>query len=137
MLFNTEGEIVRLVITPGNGDDRSPVRGMLKDIKTRLISDKGYLSQSLFEDLFKSGTTLITKVRKNMKNRLMSTQDKLMLMKRFFVETIFSSMKSLNTLIHHRHRSPINTFAHIIAGLINDQLRPNKPTLNWIVKLNP
>ena len=137
MLFNTSGEIVRLVITPGNVDDRSPVRGMLKGIKTRLVGDKGYISQALFDDLFKSGTTLITKVRKNMKNRLMSIQDKLMLMKRFFVETIFSSIKSLGTLIHHRHRCPINAFSHIIAGLINYQLRSDKPTLNWVVKLNP
>ena len=134
MLINTQGEIVRLTITPGNCDDRSPVRDMLKGIKTKLIGDKGYLSQSLFDDLFQSGTTLITKVRKNMTNRLMEMTDKLMLMKRCFIESIFSSMKSLNTLIHHRHRSPINAFSHLIAGLINYQLRQDKPTLNWATK---
>jgi hypothetical protein len=133
-LINTQGEIVRLTITPGNVDDRSPVRDMCHGIKTKLIGDKGYLSQSLFDDLFQSGTTLITKVRKNMSNRLMETKDKLMLMKRYFIESIFSSMTSLNTLIHHRHRSPVNAFSHLIAGLINYQLRDDKPTLYCAIK---
>ena len=132
MLINTQGEIVRLTITPGNCDDRSPVRDMLKGIKTKLIGDKGYLSQDLFNDLFKHGTTLITKVRKNMSNRLMEITDKLMLMKRCFIESIFSSIKSLGTLIHHRHRSAVNAFSHLIAGLVHYQLRQDKPNLNWI-----
>ena len=55
MLINTQREIVRLTITPGNCDDRSPVRDMLNGIKTKLMGDKGYLSQSLFDDLFQSG----------------------------------------------------------------------------------
>ena len=88
MLINTQGEIVRLVITPGNCDDRSPVRDMLKGSKTKLIGDKDYLSQSLFDDLFQQGTTLITKVRKNMNNPLMEMADKLMLMKQCFIESI-------------------------------------------------
>ena len=44
MLFNTHGEVVRLAITPGNVDDRTPVTDMLKDISCKLIGDKGYLS---------------------------------------------------------------------------------------------
>ena len=133
MLFNTKGEIIRLVITPGNVNDRAPVLSMLKGITTRLIGDKGYLSQDLFTQLFNQGVTLITKVKKNMANRLMTLQDKIMLRKRSFIETIFSSLKSLNTLIHHRHRSPINAFAHLIAGLISYQIRTDKPNSS----LNP
>jgi hypothetical protein len=57
-------------------------------------------------------------------------KDKLMLQKRSLVETIFSSMKSLRTLIHSRHRSPINAFFHLLAGLINYQLRPDKPVID-------
>lgn len=136
-LFNTAGEIVRLTITPGNVDDRAPVRDMMKSMKTTLIGDKGYISQKLFDDLFKQGVTLITKVKKNMKNKLMSIPQKLMLMKRSFIETIFSSLKSLGTLIHHRHRSPINAFAHLFAGLINYQLRNDKPSLNAFVNNLP
>ena len=130
LLFNTKGELIRLHITSGNVDDRAPVRDLLKEIKAKVIGDKGYLSQALFDDLFDQGVTLITKIKKRMKNKLMSLKDKAMLQKRGFIETIFSSLKSLGTLIHHRHRCPINAFAHLLAGLINYQLRQDKPSLH-------
>jgi hypothetical protein len=81
MIFNTFGEIVRLVVTPGNTDDRAPVRSMVEGLMGKLIGDKGYLCKKLFEDLFEGGIQLITKIKKNMKNCLMETADKLMLMK--------------------------------------------------------
>ena len=137
LLFNTKGEIVRLVITPGNVDDRKPVPDMLKGIMAKLIGDKGYLSKKLFQQLFEQGTTLITKIKRNMKNCLMEICDKLILMRRSFIETIFSSLKSLNTLIHHRHRSIINAFAHLLAGFINYQLRDDKPSLHSFAKQLP
>ena len=137
MIFNTRGEIVRLTITSGNVNDRTPVRDMVKGLTGKLIGDKGYISKKLFEDLFKGGVQLITRIKKNMKNCLMNMADKLMLMRRFFIETIFSSLKSVNTLIHTRHRSPVNAFAHLIAGLVSYQLRTDKPSLDNILKLNP
>ncbi len=137
LIFNTHGEIVRLAITPGNVNDKTPVTEMVKGITAKLIGDKGYLSRNLFQQLFESGVTLINKIKKNMKNILMNVLDKLMLMKRSFIETIFSSLKSLHTLIHHRHRNPINAFAHLIAGLINYQIRDDKPSLHTFLKLNP
>lgn len=129
MIFNVKGELVRLVITPGNVNDRATVRDMVKGLMAKLIGDKGYLSKKLFEDLFQNGVKLITKIKKNMKNCLMDMNDKLMLMRRSFIETIFSSLKSLNTLIHNRHRNPLNAFVHLFAGLINYQLRNDKPSL--------
>ncbi len=119
MIFNTLGDIVRLTITPGNINDRAPVRDMAKGILGKLIGDKGYISKKLFENLFSSGVHLITRIKKNMKNCLMDVTDKLMLMRRFFIETIFSSLKSVNTLIHTRHRNSLNAFVHLIAGLVN------------------
>ena len=70
MLFNTKGELVRLAITPGHVDDRKPVRDMLKGVKAKLIGDKGYLSQKLFEDLFDQGVMLITKIKETFKIRM-------------------------------------------------------------------
>jgi len=67
----------------------------------------------------------------------MDRTEKLMLMRRSFIETIFSSLKALNTLIHSRHRNPLNAFVHLIAGLINYQLRDDKPSLQQILLLNP
>ena len=79
---------------------------------------------------------LTTKTKKNMKNVLMNTIDKMMLMLRSFTDTVFSSMKSLNTLTHSRHRSPINAFSHLFAGLVNYQIRTDKPALEKLLKLN-
>ena len=39
-IFNTYGEIVRMQITGGNIDDRSPVMTLVKDISAKLIGDK-------------------------------------------------------------------------------------------------
>ena len=136
MIFNTKGEIVRLVITKGNVNDRTPVPDMVKDLSAKLIGDKGYLSKKLFQELFENGVTLITKIKKNMKNILMETSDKLMLMRRAFIETIFSSMKALNTLIHHRHRSVYNAFCHLIAALVHYQLRTDKPSLHSFTNIS-
>ena len=98
--------------------------------------DKGYISKKLSDELFEQKVTLITKSKKNMKNILINTTDKMMLMRRSFIETVFSSMKLLNTLIHSRHRSPINAFSHLFAGLINYQIRTDKPSLDQMVKLD-
>lgn len=119
MLFNTKGELVRVCITPGNVGDRTSVLAIMTGITVKLISDKGYISKDLFAKLFQQGSQLITKIKKNMKNCLMQTADKLMPMKISFIETIFSSLKALNTLIHHRHRCPLNAFVHLFAGLVN------------------
>ena len=91
----------------------------------------------VLEDLFSSGVHLITRIKKNMKNCLMDVTDKLMLMRRFFIETIFSSLKSVNTLIHTRHRNPLNAFVHLIAGLVNYQLRTDKPSLETLLNFAP
>ena len=115
-ILNTFGEIVSMTVTGGNVNDRSPVMNMVQGITGKLIGDKGYISKKLSAELFERKVTLITKIKKNMKNILIDTTDKMMLMRRSFIETIFSSMKSLNTLIHSsRHRSAINSFSHLFA----------------------
>ena len=96
-----------------------------------------YISKKLSAELFNQNVTLITKIKKKMKNCLMDMTDKMMLMKRSFIETIFSSIKLLDTLIHHRHRSPVNAFTQLFAGLISYQIREDKPSLHQLLKLNP
>ncbi|HQJ83038.1 MAG TPA: transposase [Bacteroidales bacterium] len=73
-IINDKGEIPDFVLTPGNVDDRYPLLGsnLLQKIYGKLYGDKGYISKSLFEKLFVDGIHLITKLRKNMKNSLMS-----------------------------------------------------------------
>ncbi len=74
LIINDKGEILNFMFTPGNVDDREPLKQgkFLENIKGKLCADKGYIGQALFENLFLNGIQLVTKVKNNMKNSLMS-----------------------------------------------------------------
>ena len=55
----------------------------------------------------------------------------------FYQNYIFVHQALLGTLIHHRHRLPVNAFIHLFAGLISYQTRDDKPLLDQLLKLNP
>lgn len=128
-ILNTKGEIVRLILTPGNTCERKALLHMSAGLTGKLFGDKGYVSKKLFNQLFQQKLTLYTKLKKGMKQMLMGLQEKIMLMKRGFIETVFSSIKVLNIFEHHRHRSLTNAFCHWLSALISYQLRDDKPSL--------
>ena len=131
LVVNDCGELLACQITPGNVDDRKPVPALSRRLFGKLIADRGYISQALFEQLLDTfGVQLITKVRKNMKNRLMPLMDKLLLRKRAIIESIVDQLKNISQIEHTRHRSPTNCFVNIIAGLIAYCHQPKKPSLN-------
>lgn len=132
LVINDCGELLACQITPGNVDDRLPVPTLCKRLVGKLIADRGYISQPLFAQLLKTfGVQLITKIRKNMKNRLMSMLDKFLLRKRAIIESVVDQLKNISQIEHTRHRSPINCFINIIAGLIAYCHQPKKPSLNF------
>ncbi len=53
-----------------------------------LYGDKGYPSKNLQEKLAEEGINLVTNKRKNMKPRMLKHWDRLMLRKRFIIETV-------------------------------------------------
>jgi transposase len=131
LVVNDCGELLACQITPGNVDDREPVPALSRRLFGKLIADRGYISQALFEQLLETfGVQLITKLRKNMKNRLMPLMDKLLLRKRAIIESIVDQLKNISQIEHTRHRSPTNCFINIIAGLIAYCHQPKKPSLN-------
>ena len=73
LIINDKGEILDFMLTQGNVDDREPLKNKSfhKKVFGKLFGDKGYISQTLFEQLFIDGIHLITKIRKNMKNSIM------------------------------------------------------------------
>jgi hypothetical protein len=73
---------------------------------------------------------LITKLRKNMKNKLLPLFDKLLLRTRSIVETVNDHLKNSSQIEHSRHRSPFNFFVNLIAGLVAYTFREKKPSLN-------
>jgi len=131
LVVNDCGELLACQITPGNVDDREPVPTLCRRLFGKLIADRSYISQSLFEQLLDTfGVQLITKLRKNMKNRLLPLIDKLLLRKRAIIESVVDQLKNISQIEHTRHRSPINCFINIIAGLIAYCHQPKKPSLN-------
>jgi hypothetical protein len=133
LVVNDRGEILSCQLTAGNVDDRKPVLKLCKDLFGKLIADRGYISQALLEQLLETfGVQLITRIKSNMKNRLMPLVDKLLLRKRAIIESVVDQLKNVSQIEHSRHRSPINCFINILAGLIAYCHQPKKPDLNFI-----
>ncbi len=131
LVVNECGELLACQITPGNVDDRKPVPALCQRLFGKLIADRGYVSQSLLEQLLDTfGVQLITKLKKNMKNRLVLMVDKLFLRKRAIIESVVDQLKNISQIEHTRHRSPINCFINILAGLIAYCHQPKKPSLH-------
>ena len=79
IVINDKGELLNFVITPGNTDDREPLRNksFIRALKGKRYADKGYISKGLTQILFMDGLHLITSIRNNMKNTLMELKDKM------------------------------------------------------------
>jgi len=129
LVVNECGELLGCRLTAGNVDDRQPVPTLVKRLFGKLFADKGYLSQTLFEQLFAQGLQLITKVRRNMKNQLMVLTDKALLRRRAIIESIYDQLKNISQIEHTRHRSPTNFMVNLVAGLIAYCHQPKKPSL--------
>ncbi len=132
-IINDKGEILNFVITPGNTDDRTPLKDkrFIEKIKGKLYADKGYVSQKLTEILFVDGLHLITHIRNNMKNVLLEMKDKILLRKRSVIETINDELKNICSIEHSRHRSFENFITNLIAGLIAYCFFPKKPSIKY------
>lgn len=132
-IINDKGEILSFVITPGNVDDREPLKNkkFIEKIKGKLYADKGYISQKITEVLFIDGLHLITHIRNNMKNVLMEMKDKILLRKRSVIETINDELKNICSIEHSRHRSFENFITNLVSGLIAYCFFSKKPAIKY------
>ena len=130
LAINECGEISGFYLTAANVDERVAADWITRDLTGKLVGDKGYLSQSLFETLMNRGLQLITKLRKNMKNRFISLEDKILLRKRALIETVNDQHKNISNIEHTRHRSLWNFLGNVAAGLIAYTWKEKKPSLN-------
>lgn len=131
-VINDRGEIIQWTLTPGNVDDREPLkdRQFTERLFGKLFADRGYISQDLFEMLFVDDIHLVTRIKKNMKNSLMNLYDKIHLRKRALIEPVNDQLKNVCNIEHTRHRSIENFAVNIFAALIAYNLLPKKPTMN-------
>jgi hypothetical protein len=137
LVVNDRGELLAFCLTPANVDDRHPIPKLAKKLFGKLIGDKGYLSQPLFEQLFcEQGLQLLTRLRKNMANQLMPFLDKVLIRKRAVIESINDQLKNISQIEHSRHRSPTNFLVNLIGGLIAYSLQPTKPSMSREIRLD-
>ena len=130
LIINEQGELLGLTLTPGNVDDRRPVRKLVRQLWGKLFGDRGYISQELFEQLWTEGVQLITKLKRNMKNKLMPMLDKLLLRKRALIECVNDQLKNMSQIEHTRHRSAANGIVNILAAVVAYTFQPKKPALD-------
>ncbi len=136
LAVNDRGELLACCLTPGNVDDRAPVPQMVRRLQGKLIGDRGSISAPLTSLLVEQGLHLITRLRKNMKDRLMLLSDKLLVRKRAIIESIIDQLKNISQIEHSRHRSPTNFVVHLIAGLIAYSHQDKKPSLHLDQRLS-
>ncbi len=132
LIINDKGEILNFMFTPGNVDDREPLKQgkFLENIKGKLCADKGYIGQVLFENLFLNGIQLVTKVKNNMRNSLMSIADKILLRKRALIETVNDELKNIAQIEHSRHRSCSNFIANSLSAIAAYCFFEKKPAID-------
>lgn len=131
LVINQLGEIVSFIITPGNAADNNLELGLklCKGLCGKLFGDKGYINGELTLELAKNGLYLITKARKNMKNKLLSMVDSKLLDKRGVIESVIDILKHICDIEHSRHRSPVNAFVSILAALAAYSFLEHKPSI--------
>jgi hypothetical protein len=113
--------------TPGQVDDRRPVGKLVRRLRGKLFTDRGYISQPLFEQLWAKGLQLITKLKRNMKNKLMPLWDKLLPRRRVLIECVNDQLKNISQIEHTRHRSAVNGVVSIIPAVVAYTFQPKKP----------
>ena len=138
MIINQLGEIIACYITPGNVADNNEgvLMKLTKKILGKLFGDKGYLVNEKLRNLLSAdGVDLITKTRKNMKERPLSHEDKKYLKKRGVIESVGSILKEQLSLEHTRPRSVIGFFCHVFTTLIAYSFREKKSSINRKLQL--
>lgn len=130
LVINERGELLGVRLTPGNTDDRRPVPALVAGLSGKLIADKGYISGALTAVLCEQGLHLVTKLKRNMRQKFLPLFDKLLLRKRAIIESVIDQLKNISQVEHSRHRSMMNFVVNIIAGLIAYTFREGKPTLD-------
>jgi Transposase DDE domain len=101
----------------------------------KLFGDRGYLSQELFEQLWDQDLQLITKLKRNRKNKRMPLLDKVLLRKRALIEGVNDQLKNISQIEHSRHRSATNGIVNMVAAVVAYTFQPKKPA--WDLSTTP
>jgi len=133
LIINDKGENLNFTITQANVNDRTLLKkkSFLEKIYGKLYANKSYVGKDLMQLLFDDGLHLITHIKNNMKNSLMTMSDKILLRKRSIIETVNDELKNICQIEHSRHRSFTNFLSNLVAGLIAYSFLPKNPTIKY------
>lgn len=135
IVVNHLGELVNFCVTRGHVADSQPLEQLCQGLQGLAAGDKGYISTEKADRLEKKGLRLLTRVRRNMKEKVMTGFEKFFLSQRAIIETIIDQLKALCQIEHSRHRKPDNFLVNLVSGLIAYMLRPRKPAIQMPRKL--
>lgn len=125
VVINHHGELIAFKISKGNRHDSVAAQSLLEPLRGLAFGDKGYIGKKLFEVLMKKGLKLITRKRKNMKEKLqLNNYEQQLLNQRGLIETVFNCIKNKFHVWHTRHRSIINALTHLMAALAAYMIEP-------------
>ena len=132
LICNEKGELLNFMITPGDIDDREPLKyeAFMEFIYGKSVGDKGYIGKELFQRLFVNGIQLVTKLKSNMKGALMSVSDKLLLRKRTIIETVNDELKNIAQVEHSKYRCFDNFIVNVLGAIAAYCCFPKKPCIN-------
>jgi hypothetical protein len=130
LLVNDCGELLALYLTPGYSQEVKLLPRLVNWLIGKLLGDKGYLSQPLFEKVLEQEVQLITKLRSNMKNCLSPLAD-MLLRKRSMCETNKGQLWNISQIEHSRQCSPIIFLVNLVCVLIAYSCQPKNPSLDW------
>ncbi len=126
LVINNHGELIAFKITNGKQNDAKAGESIMEKLQGLMFGDKGYIGKELFSRLFEKGLKLITRGRKNMKEKIFSPFEKQLLDKRGIIETVINHFKHHFQIWHTRHRSVLNAMTHLMAGIAAYVIEPLK-----------
>ena len=131
LLINEKGALMSFCFSSGNVSDNNHKinQFLFEKLQGEAYGDAGYISKELFELLYEQGLLLFTKIRRNMKNKFISLEQKYYLKKRSLVETVIDFLKYICDLWHTRHRSIDNCFNNMLGALAAYSFFDQLPTI--------
>lgn len=105
------------------------IEKLTQEIFGKPFANRGYISAKIFEKLYERKITLVTRLKKNMKNKLADYYDMVMLRKRSVIESVNDFLKNTYQIEHSRHRSMVNFLVNLLSALSAYSFLPKKPSV--------
>ncbi len=125
IVINGKGQLIAFKVTRGHRNDVKEAKSLLESLQGLAFGDKDYICKKLFDEPYQKGLKLITRYRKNMKNKLvLNNYEKQLLNQRNLVETVINHLKYYYQVWHTRHRSILNAMKHLVTALAAYAIEP-------------